>query len=47
MEDVSLNVKGEFIMNTDVLIVKAEKSPLTNSKVLLPNQLYKNPFLSI
>ncbi|OUC52181.1 alcohol dehydrogenase [Eggerthia catenaformis] len=34
-------------MNTDVLIVKAEKSPLTNSKVLLPNQLYKNPFLSI
>ncbi|WP_036743319.1 MULTISPECIES: zinc-dependent alcohol dehydrogenase [Peptoniphilaceae] len=34
-------------MNTDVLKVKAEKSPLTDSKRLLPNQLYKNPLLSV
>ncbi len=44
---MNLNVKGELIMNTDVLKVKAEKSPLTDSKRLLPNQLYKNPLLSV
>lgn len=44
---MNLNIKGELIMNTDVLKVKAEKSPLSNSTRLLPNQLYKNPLLSV
>ena len=34
-------------MNTKVLLVKAEKSPIKESANLLPNQIYKNTCIQI